>query len=409
VRRRDATKTYLASSLVFALFTSVIFTLDMVYQVRVAHLDPLQLVLVGTTLELTALIFEIPTGILADLRGRRLSTIIGFLVVGAGFVLEGLVPRFGPILAAQVLWGLGWTFISGAHDAWIADEVGPERVAGVYMRSAQMGQVGALVGIPLSVALGSGNLSWPIVAGGAGIALWGLVLALAMPETSFHPVPTEERENWRALLSTARQGVSLVRRRPLLMVFMLIGLFMGLSSEGYDRLWTAHVLQNLRFPAHPQLSEQVWFGLLAVVGSLCTLGATELVRRRLNAADGRQVGRLLQGLYGAVIVALIALALSRNLGLALPAIVLINTLRATADPLGTAWMNDHLDSQVRATVLSMRGQVNAVGQVLGGPAVGWLGKAVSLRAALGVVALLWAPIVPLYGRASRIAPPDESQ
>lgn len=49
MRKRDATKTYLASSLVFALLTSIIFALDMVYQVRVAHLDPLQLVLVGTT------------------------------------------------------------------------------------------------------------------------------------------------------------------------------------------------------------------------------------------------------------------------------------------------------------------------------------------------------------------------
>jgi DHA3 family tetracycline resistance protein-like MFS transporter len=47
---------------------------------------------VGTVLEVAVFLFEIPTGLLSDLKSRRLSVIIGFLFVGFGFLVEGLFP-----------------------------------------------------------------------------------------------------------------------------------------------------------------------------------------------------------------------------------------------------------------------------------------------------------------------------
>jgi hypothetical protein len=62
-------------------------------------------------------------------------------------------------------------------------------------------------------------------------------------------------------------------------------------------------------------------------------------------------------------------------------------------------MNRQLEPSVRATVLSMESQFNAVGQVVGGPVLGWVGSAVSVRAALLGSAVTLAPVVGLYGRA----------
>jgi len=97
----------------------MIFTASSVYQITMVGLTPLQLVLVGTTLEVTAFVFEIPTGVVADIYSRRLSVIIGTFLFGLGFLVEGLFPLFWVVLLSQVIWGLGWTFISGAHEAWI--------------------------------------------------------------------------------------------------------------------------------------------------------------------------------------------------------------------------------------------------------------------------------------------------
>ncbi len=129
MRKLDSYPVYLflegATSLIFA----VVFTVNMVYQVTVAELNPLQLVLVGTTLELSVFIFEVTTAVVADVSSRRLSVIIGYFLIGAGYLLEGSLPIFWTIVLAQVVWGLGYTFTSGATEAWISDEIG-EAAAG---------------------------------------------------------------------------------------------------------------------------------------------------------------------------------------------------------------------------------------------------------------------------------------
>src|SRR5512133_1473980 len=120
-RKRDAYAVYLLMESITAFCFALIFTANMVYHVTVVHLNPLQLVLVGTLLETVVLIFEIPTGIVADVFSRRLSIWIGLLLIGVGFTIEGLFPTFGIVLLSQLFWGLGATFTSGATQAWIAD------------------------------------------------------------------------------------------------------------------------------------------------------------------------------------------------------------------------------------------------------------------------------------------------
>ena len=60
----------------------------------------------------------------ADLYSRRLSVILGLCIIGTGITLIGAIPTFWCIALGSVLWGVGGTFISGAHQAWLADEIG---------------------------------------------------------------------------------------------------------------------------------------------------------------------------------------------------------------------------------------------------------------------------------------------
>src|SRR6266480_1047195 len=122
-----------------------------VYLVREAELDPLQLVLMGTVMEAAVFVCEIPTGVVADLVSRRLSLGIAWLLQGGAWALAGATTSFGVILVAWVVWGIGATFESGAFQAWITDEVGPENVGRAFVRGAQAGYAGGLVGLLASV------------------------------------------------------------------------------------------------------------------------------------------------------------------------------------------------------------------------------------------------------------------
>lgn len=89
-------------------------------------------------LEAATFLGGIPTGIVADTYSRRLSVIIGVFLTGLGFILEGSVPNFYAILVAQVLWGIGHTFISGALEAWLTDEIGEHNAGPAFLRGSQV-------------------------------------------------------------------------------------------------------------------------------------------------------------------------------------------------------------------------------------------------------------------------------
>ena len=78
----DSYKLYLGARAYYALCWSTMVTVNMVFMVEVAGLDPLQMVLVGTVLEASVFLLEIPTGALADTVSRRLSVIIGHAIIG---------------------------------------------------------------------------------------------------------------------------------------------------------------------------------------------------------------------------------------------------------------------------------------------------------------------------------------
>jgi DHA3 family tetracycline resistance protein-like MFS transporter len=384
-----------------AVFFALVFTVNMVYQVEVIGLSPLQLVLVGTTLEATVFLFEIPTGIVADLYSRRLSIIIGMILIGAGFAVEGLIPRFAAVLLGQVLWGLGYTFTSGATEAWIADEIGEERAGGAYLRAAQVGQVGALVGTAASAALGSLRINLPIALAGGLFAGLGLTLALVMPERGFAPAPLEERSTWKGMARTLRDGVAMIRLRPTLLTILAIGAIFGMSSEGFDRLWTPHLLHDITLPRYGGLSPAIWFGIILAVGRILSLGAAEIARRRVVTTSHRSVAGTLLGVHAGLALSVGVFALTRSFPLALAMLWLIDPLRDVKGPLYTAWVNQRLEPRVRATVNSMAGQADALGQILGGPVLGLIAQGASVGTAILIAALLLAPGLALFARTLR--------
>ncbi len=150
MRKLPAIPTYFLISAVAGLMFSAMSMVSTIYRVQVVELNPLQLILVGTVLEAAYFLGEIPTGVVADAYSRKLSLIIGYVMIGLGFMVEGLFPTFGMVLLAQVIWGVGATFLSGATSAWIAGEIGEERLTSVMIRGGQIGRVASILGIILA-------------------------------------------------------------------------------------------------------------------------------------------------------------------------------------------------------------------------------------------------------------------
>lgn len=397
----SATTVYLLLAGASSFFFTLVFTVSAVYRVTMVGLDPLQLVLVGTVLESAVFLGEIPTGIVADVYSRRLSVIIGIFLIGVAFIIEGAIPLFVTVLLSQVLWGIGFTFTSGAKEAWIADEIGEGEVSRVYLRGAQWSQIGALLGTFFSVALASIQVNVPIVVGGGLFVGLGLFLLFAMPERGFQPRSTTERNFWQAMHDTLQGAIQMIRLRPVLLTILLIGGIYGMSSEGFDRLWAAHLLENFTLPDLGIFQPIVWFGIINAVAMLLSIGAVEMATRRFDTSSHLAAAWTLSGINLGLLVSVMLFGLTRNFLLALTTYWSTYLLRAINDPMYTAWVNQGLDTRVRATVISASSQANALGQILGGPVLGAIGRGISLSAALVSSGLVLAPVMVLYMFAMR--------
>lgn len=377
--------------------------LSMVYHLEVVRLNAFQLVFVGTVLETSCFLFEIPTGIVADLYSRRRSVLIGVFLYGVGFLMEGALPWFWTVLLAQVVWGCGDTFITGALEAWIASEQPEEAMDRTFLRGEQLRQLGGIAGIVLGTLLGNVNLQLPIVTAGVLFIVLGFVLTAIMPETHFTPAIEEKESVLKDMLSLFKLNLRAYKGAPVLIALLIITFCGGLSSEGYDRLSTAHFLNDTVFPAFGGLSTVTWFGIMSLMGmGLGVLASQVLVVRLEKSGQINRKGILLFTSAG-YIVCMLLFAFAHSFWFVLVMSLLTGLMRTLREPLLAAWMNDHVDERLRATMFSTSGQLDSMGQMIGGPIVGLVAQQVSVAWGLGCTALFLMPALFLILAADKLS------
>lgn len=396
VNKLSAYKTYLLFSAITAMCFSLVTTVMIVYHIEIVHLNPLQLILVGTTLELACFIFEIPTGIVADVYSRKLSIVIGGVLTGVGLILEGSISSFIFVLVAQIVWGLGSTFISGSLEAWIAEEEKNKDLDEIYIKGAQAGQIGAFIGIVLSTVIANFSVRLPIIVSGVLFIILALFLWLYMPENNFKPSVPGDLNTFKKMVYTFKSGLKFVKSKSIIMILLAVTLFYGLSSEGYDRLSNAHFLQDTTLPKLGNLSSVTWFGIFGILGMILSFIVMHFMAKNLKNEDNRKNGKLLLCINILYISSMLIFALTRNFSLMLIAYLATNTFRIINEPIFSAWLNGHIDDNSRATVLSINGQMNSLGQILGGPIIGIIATNISVSIGIVCTSLLVAPVLVLY-------------
>ncbi len=153
MQKRSAATIYYIRDAVLAFNSGLIFNALWVFYFDDMGLSLTQLSLMSIVITITVVLAEVPTGIVADVYSRRLSVIIGGVFIGVCYSLIGLFPLFWVSLLAAFIEAIGDSFVSGALQAWITDEIGADKVGAVFVRSAQISTLAHWVGIALSIGL----------------------------------------------------------------------------------------------------------------------------------------------------------------------------------------------------------------------------------------------------------------
>ena len=353
-----------------------------VYLVVDADLSPAQLIVIGVAQAVIALAFEVPAGVLADTISRKWSLVVSQVLMGTAMVTTGFVTDFGLLVATQMLWGISWTFASGADVAWITDELDePAGISVVLMRSGAAQLTGAAAGLVCLGALASltDRRTGMALAGGAMVLL-GLYVALRFPEQRFVRVTTRR---WSASWSILVRGWSLVSRsRALLVMFAATFLVNGAAASG--RLHSRRLV-DIGLPTDPV----AWLTVLGVLTLLAGAGALRVVQHRIEGTHAAARGYAIACAAGAVGLVALAAAPEELSGSA--AVLLVAGIAVPlARTIGTIWVNRETSSDVRATVHSFLAQAEYVGVIVCGLAVALLARLAGLSPALVACAALFA-------------------
>jgi len=366
----------------------MVFTLNAIYYVTQAELNALQLVLIGTIMEVSVLLFEMPTGLFADHYGRKKSLAFGTLVLGLAHVLEGSRPEFWAIAVASAMWGIGWTFISGAEQAWIADEMDAKNLEKTFLRGSQFSSFARFAAILTSVAIAAvWSVQTAIIIAGIMLIMLAVWAIIKLPETKFVKVTREKGVSGIThMMTSIKAGVSQIRGNTVLVSIAMVTLFWGLASEGFDRLYGAHFIVDY------QLSESesvYWFGTFYVVAFLLNIVVLRFVERHVK---GRYAQVLL--MTNTILMAtMIGFAWTGHFWVAVALYWVTSALRNVNYPLMSIITNERIESKGRATTLSMFGQLDAFGQIAGGPLVGMLALYTSIAGGITSSALLNLPVL----------------
>jgi MFS family permease len=354
-------------------------------------------------------LFEIPTGVVADRWGRRASFVCGTLTLAT---TTGLYVLLWQLHSAFVWWaivsallGLGYTFFSGATDAWLVDALTATRFEGQLEGVFAHGQVifGAMT-LGGSVAGGYlaqlTNLGVPYLVR-AAILIGMFVLALIMMrDLGFTPARGDRpiAEMKKIVNSSVEYGLKV----PAVRAIMLAGMFSG--GVG---IYVYYALQPHLLNLWGNQKAYGIAGLVAalvagaqIIGGLLTPWIRRAVKRRTSAL-------LILEVSAVAILALIGLA--SNFWVVVVLIMIWGLLAFAGGPIRQAYLNGMIPSQQRATILSFDSLMNSAGGIVSQPALGKSADLWGYQVSYLLSAAGSALALPFIARARRLNTPADRE
>lgn len=353
------------------------------------------------------MVLEIPTGIVADRWGRKVSLVLGSGFLAGGFLMFGIFRSFAFLAAGELVCAVGMTLVSGADKALLYEVARRSGAAGkgqdaatIFSRYEAAGTAGLFISFPLgSLFAGSGMVPYNAALGlvfvftAAALALSGLAV-LSVAET----LSAESRAAPKPFLKQGAEGFLRIFRTPQLRSFGLN--YAVISALTFFMFWFYQsLLAREGVPV-------AWHGFVGAGFNLFAtllLRATPAVRKRLGTGRTLLWSSLIPG------VLYCAAGLTPGLAVTLIAIFGVTGLKLFRAPLLSALMNEWIDDGSRATVLSGISMLERVLIAALYPAVGALAD-LSLSATLvGLGCLTAACSLALRVGAGAAAPAGEAR
>ena len=352
-------------------------------------------------------VFEVPTGVVADTRGRRFSFLLGTATLVVSTLLYLLMWQVhAPLLGwaiASILLGLGFTFFSGATEAWLVDALAFTGFTGnlesVFGRAQVVSGASMLIGsLAGGLVAQATNLGAPYVLRAVLLGVTLLVAFRFMRDLGFRPAKGANAVS--AVRTVVRGAVDGGLRNPPVRWLMLASPF----TFGVG-IYAFYATQPYLLQLYGDETAYGVAGLAAALLAAAQIAGGLLVSRVRRLFSRRTHALILGGILNVVLLALIGL--TSNFVLALVLFAVWALIFAFEAPLRQAFINGIIPSEQRATVLSFDALMGSAGGVVAQPALGRTADLYGYPASYVVSAGLQALAIPFAILARRENAPSD--
>jgi MFS family permease len=369
ITAKQILRTYVTLTLLSTLASSLIWGINTLFLLD-ADLSITQAFAANAFFTIGQVLFEVPTGVVADTLGRRLSYLLGAATLCLSTILYFLMWQVrGPFWAwaiISILLGLGFTFFSGATEAWLVDGLNFTKYGGTLESAFAKGQIAAGVAMLTGTVAGGAiaqatTLGAPYILRAALLALTFLVAFLLMRDVGF--TPRRSASVSRAVRSILNSSIEHGFRNPPVRWLMLAAPFT--AGVGF---YAFYAMQPYLLELYGRSESYGIAGLAAaIVAGAQILGG--LVVPYVRQVFGRRTTLLLVGsVFSTVALALIGLVSS--FWAALTLLTVWGIVFAASSPIRQAFINGLIPSEERATVLSSDNLLSSSGGVVVQPILG---------------------------------------
>ena len=408
----DVQRTYLTLLLLQTLAASLIWGVNTLFLLD-AGLSLTEAFIANAAFTLGMVLFEVPTGVVADAAGRRLSFILGaatllvttIAYLGLWWIEAGVVWW----VVVSILIGLGFTFFSGATEAWLIDALeatgfdGP--VESVFGKGQVASGLATLLGTILGGVMAQWSLGIPYIVRSGMLVLVIVVAYLRMHDIGYTPI---KGQSIRAEMTTiVRASMKHGFGNPPIRMFLLGAPFaMGIG------IWVFYAFQPYLLQLFGDESAFYISGIAAAIFATAQMAggaSVNLVRRFVRSRTAIISAEIAIGSLAIVGVGLAEL-LDNPLGfwVAIILLTVVAMLWALSGPMQQAYMNELIPSEQRATVLSFSSLMGSAGGVVAQPALGKVADVWSLGIGYVVAGVVYAIRLPFILAVRRMdLPADE--
>lgn len=356
-------------------------------------------------------IFEIPTGVIADLRGRRVSYLLGVFTLTTSTLLYLYMwyvsARFWAWALSSMLLGLGFTFFSGAVEAWLVDALAAsgfkEKLESVLAKGEIVEGSAMLTG---SIAGGLiaqvTNLGVPYIVR-AGLLVLNFVAAfLLMKDVGFKP--SQEKSLTKEIKVILAGSMKYGLRNPPVRWLMLAAPFTGGVT-----IYAFYAMQPYLLELYGDRQAYGVAGLAAAI-----VAGAQIAGGLLVPFVGKVFRRRTSVLLAAYIVSTIVLAIVGfipNFWVVVTLLILWGLMFAAVTPVRQSFLNGLIPSGQRATVLSFDSLFASAGGVAIQPVLGKAADVWSYPVSYLFSAAVQAFAVPfaLLARVEKVKPDEISE